>query len=29
MADFIDSLEISEAIKNELKTITPSNYTGI
>ena len=26
---FIDSLEVSEKIKNELKVITPSNYTGI
>ena len=29
MADFIDSLEVSSEIKNELKAITPSNYTGI
>ncbi len=29
MADFIDGLAVSDAIKNELKTITPSNYTGI
>jgi len=29
MADFIDSLEISNEIKTELKAITPSNYTGI
>ena len=29
MSDFIDSLEISTEIKNELKAITPSNYTGI
>ncbi len=29
MADFIDGLEINEAIKIELKGITPSNYTGI
>ncbi|RXP53625.1 adenylosuccinate lyase [Lutibacter sp. HS1-25] len=29
MADFIDSLEISNEIKAELKAITPSNYTGI
>jgi len=29
MSDFIESLEVSEAIKNELKAITPSNYTGI
>ena len=26
---FIDSLDVSEKIKNELKVITPSNYTGI
>lgn len=29
IADFIDSLDISEGIKSELKAITPSNYTGI
>ncbi len=29
MADFIDSLEVSNSIKTELKAITPSNYTGI
>ncbi|MGB5434669.1 MAG: adenylosuccinate lyase [Maribacter sp.] len=29
MADFIDTLEVSDAIKMELKAITPSNYTGI
>jgi len=29
MADFIESLKVSTAIKNELKAITPSNYTGI
>ncbi len=29
MADFIDSLEIGDTIKAELKAITPSNYTGI
>lgn len=29
IADFIDSLGVSEAIKQELKAITPSNYTGI
>ena len=27
--DFINSLEISESIKNELKSISPHNYTGI
>lgn len=26
---FIDTLEVSDAIKSELKQITPSNYTGI
>ncbi|MGB0891387.1 MAG: adenylosuccinate lyase [Flavobacteriaceae bacterium] len=29
IADFIDTLEVSSAIKEELKTITPANYTGI
>ena len=29
MANFIDGLEVSEAIKTELKQITPQNYTGI
>lgn len=29
IANFIDSLDVSEEIKNELKVITPSNYTGI
>lgn len=29
IANFIDTLEVSEAIKSELKVITPSNYTGI
>ena len=29
IANFIDTLEVSDAIKNELKQITPSNYTGI
>jgi adenylosuccinate lyase len=29
IADFIDTLEVSEEIKKELKVITPSNYTGI
>lgn len=27
--EFIDTLQVSEELKNELKTITPSNYTGI
>lgn len=29
MAQFIDTLEISDTIKRELKAITPQNYTGI
>ncbi len=29
IANFIDTLEINDAIKNELKAITPGNYTGI
>lgn len=29
ISNFIDNLEVSEAIKNELKAITPDNYTGI
>ena len=29
ISNFIDTLEVSEAIKLELKAITPSNYTGI
>ncbi|WP_334058337.1 adenylosuccinate lyase [Polaribacter sp. P097] len=29
IANFIDTLEVSDAIKKELKAITPSNYTGI
>ena len=29
IANFIDTLEVSDAIKDELKQITPSNYTGI
>ena len=29
ISDFIETLEVSEAIKTELKAITPSNYTGI
>jgi adenylosuccinate lyase len=27
--DFINTLEVSDAIKSELMKITPSNYTGI
>lgn len=29
IANFIDSLDVSDAIKSELKVITPANYTGI
>ena len=29
IANFIDTLEVSDEIKTELKAITPSNYTGI
>ncbi|WP_446050622.1 adenylosuccinate lyase [Zobellia laminariae] len=29
IAEFIDTLEVSNEIKQELKVITPSNYTGI
>ncbi|GLU44430.1 adenylosuccinate lyase [Allomuricauda sp. NBRC 101325] len=29
IADFIETLEVSEAIKTELKQITPANYTGV
>ncbi len=29
MHQFIDNLEISDTVKNELKQISPSNYTGI
>ena len=29
IADFIETLDISEAVKQELRAITPSNYTGI
>ena len=29
IANFIDTLNVSDTIKNELKAITPSNYTGI
>jgi adenylosuccinate lyase len=27
--DFIDTLQVSEAVKAELKAITPHNYTGM
>ncbi|WP_149303368.1 adenylosuccinate lyase [Pareuzebyella sediminis] len=29
IANFIETLEVSEAVKKELKAISPSNYTGI
>lgn len=29
IADFINTLDLSEALKSELKAITPHNYTGI
>jgi len=29
ISDFIDTLEVSDALKTELKVISPSNYTGI
>ena len=29
ISNFIDTLEVSKAIKEELNRITPSNYTGI
>jgi adenylosuccinate lyase len=29
MADFIEGLDVSDAIKAELKQITPQNYTGM
>jgi len=29
IADFIETLEVNDKIKNELKAISPSNYTGI
>lgn len=29
IANFIDTLQVSEAIKKELKAISPANYTGI
>jgi len=29
IGDFIETLEISEEIKTEMRVITPSNYTGI
>lgn len=29
ISDFIDTLQVSEAVKAELKAVTPHNYTGI
>lgn len=29
MADFIETLDVSETVKKEMRKITPSNYTGI
>jgi len=29
IADFIETLEVSDTIKDELKQITPANYTGV
>jgi len=29
ISNFIDTLDVSDSIKSELKTISPSNYTGI
>jgi adenylosuccinate lyase len=29
IANFIESLEVSEAVKKEMRSITPGNYTGI
>ncbi|MFM9006234.1 MAG: adenylosuccinate lyase, partial [Flavobacteriales bacterium] len=29
IANFIDTLELNDAVKAELKAITPSNYTGM
>ena len=29
MSDFIETLDVSDEVKSELKQITPSNYTGI
>ena len=29
IADFIDTLNVSDELKAELKAITPQNYTGI
>jgi len=29
IAAFVENLDVSDAVKEELKKITPSNYTGI
>jgi adenylosuccinate lyase len=29
IAEFVDGLQVSDAVKNEIKAITPQNYTGI
>jgi len=29
LAEFVDGLDVSQAVKSEIKTITPSNYTGV
>lgn len=29
ISEFIDTLDVNDSVKNELKQITPSNYTGI
>ena len=29
IADFIETLDVSDTIKAELKQITPANYTGV
>ena len=29
IAQFIDSLDLSETVKQELRAVTPHNYTGI
>ena len=28
MADFIDTLDLPQSVKDELKTLTPANYIG-
>ena len=29
MSEFIDTLEVSEGVKKELRAIRPENYTGV